>query len=144
RERRPAAVRGAGLRARLAARAPLTGRGGRRIAVAGAALVALAALAVLAGVLLHRRYAALSPRRVVVAVIENHTGDSTLDNLGHMAADWVTQGLAQTGLVEVVPSMAVMRSERVTPGGSHGAGHLDGAGIRALGRETGAGTVVAG
>src|SRR5437899_7418615 len=32
-----------------------------------------------------------------VAVIENHTGDSSLDNLGHMASDWVTQGLAQTG-----------------------------------------------
>ena len=139
-----AALGGPSHRSSIPSRGPLTGRRGRRIAVAGAALVALAALAVLAGVLLPRRYAALSPRRVVVAVIENHTGDSTLDNLGHMAADWVTQGLAQTGLVEVVPSMAVMQSERVTPGESHGAGHLDGAGIRALGRETGAGTVVAG
>src|SRR5207247_205699 len=104
----------------------------------------LVALAALAGALqLPRQRAPLSPRRVVVAVIENRTGDSTLDNLGHMAADWVTQGLAQTGLVEVVPSMAVMASERTTRGG-HSAGHLDGAGIRALGRETGAGTVVAG
>ena len=136
-----AALGGPSHRSSIPSRGPLVGRRGRRgrrLAIAGASLVALAALA---GVLeLPRRHAALSPRRVVVAVIENHTGDSTLDNLGHMAADWVTQGLAQTGLVEVVPSMAVM--ER-TPEG-HGAGHLDGAGIRALGRETGAGTVVAG
>src|SRR6266567_695350 len=62
----------------------------------------------------------LNDRRVVVAVIENHTGDPSLDNLGHMAADWVTQGLAQTGLVEVVPSVSVMSSSR-TPGG-HGPG----------------------
>src|SRR3989442_321461 len=84
----------------------------------------------------------LNDRRVVVAVIENHTGDPTLDNVGHMAADWVTQGLAQTGLVEVVPSVSVMSSSR-TPGG-HGPGHLDAVGIQTLGRETGAGTVVSG
>jgi len=137
-----AALGGPSHRSSLPTRGPLAGRRGRRIAVAGATLVALAALAILAGVLwLPRRYAALSPRRVVVAVIDNHTGDATHDDLGHMAADWVTQGLAQTGLVEVVPSMAVMASGRGT-GGGHGAGHLDGAGIRALGRETGAGTVV--
>src|SRR5256884_206464 len=74
--------------------------------------------------------------------LENHTGDPTLDNVGHMAADWVTQGLAQTGLVEVVPSVSVMSSSR-TPGG-HGPGHLDAVGIQTLGRETGAGTVVSG
>src|SRR5205823_14287828 len=82
----------------------------------------------------------LNDRRVVVAVIENHTGDPSLDNLGHMAADWVTQGLAQTGLVEVVPSVSVMSSSRASEG--HGSAHLDAAGLRALGRETGAGTVV--
>jgi len=59
-----------------------------------------------------------------------------------MAADWVTQGLAQTGLVEVVSSMSVMTAS-VAPGG-HGSGHLDAAGIQTLGRETGAGTVVSG
>src|SRR5207244_4483664 len=79
---------------------------------------------------------------VAVAVIENHTGDPTLDNIGHMAADWVTQGLAQTGLVEVVPSVSVMSSSRA-PGG-HGTGHLDAVGLQSLGRETGAGTVVSG
>jgi tetratricopeptide (TPR) repeat protein len=84
----------------------------------------------------------LNQRRVVVAPIENHTGDPGLDNLGHMAADWVTQGLLQTGLVEVVPSMSVMSSEHAAHG--QAGGHIDGAAVRALGRETGAGTVVAG
>src|SRR2546429_980136 len=74
--------------------------------------------------------------------LENHTGDPTLDNVGHMAADWVTQGLAQTGLVEVVPSVSVMSSSLVS--GEHGPGHLDAAGVKRLARETGAGTVVSG
>src|SRR5881396_407287 len=116
-------------------------RRGRRVAVALG--VVLAVVGVGAAVRLLRRSGwHLNDRRVVVAVIENHTGDPTLDNVGHMAADWVTQGLAQTGLVEVVPSVSVMSSSR-TPGG-HGPGHLDAVGIQTLGRETGAGTVVSG
>ncbi|MGH7644155.1 MAG: protein kinase domain-containing protein, partial [Gemmatimonadales bacterium] len=106
--------------------------------VAGSAAIALVAagFAVTAG-----RRPTLHRDRVVVAVIENHTGDSTLDNLGHMAADWVTQGLAQTGLLEVVPSTVVMSAEHES---GHGPGHLDVRDIRALGRRTGAGTVVSG
>src|SRR6266571_2943813 len=116
-----------------------TGRRGRRIVLAlGIALALLGAGAAVR--LLRGRGAQLNERRVVVAVIENHTGDPSLDNLGHMAADWVTQGLAQTGLVEVVPSMSVMTASRAS--GGHGQGHLDASGLRALGRETGAGTVV--
>src|SRR5439155_20936621 len=63
----------------------------------------------------------------------------SLDNLGLMAADWVTQGLSQTGLVEVVPSVSVMTSAM-----SSGVGVRDAAAIRALGEATGAGTVVSG
>jgi tetratricopeptide (TPR) repeat protein/TolB-like protein len=103
-----------------------------RAAVLGVGLIVLAGVIAVA---FARRVPALTSGRVVVTVIENRTGDSTLANLGHMAADWVTQGLAQTGLVEVVPSVDVM---------GHGAGHLDIAGIRALGRETRARTVVSG
>ncbi len=40
--------------------------------------------------------------RVVVAVLDNQTGDSSQAPLGVMAADWITQGLTRTGLVEVV------------------------------------------
>src|SRR5437879_605964 len=119
----------------------LAGRRGRRIAFATGVLFAL--LGVGSAVhLLRARGSRLNERRVVVAVIENHTGDPALDNIGHMAADWVTQGLAQTGLVEVVPSVSVMSSSRAS--GGHGAGHLDAIGIQTLGRETGAGTVVSG
>ena len=52
--------------------------------------------------------------------------------------------LAQTGLVEVVPSISVMASSLASGAPDPGAGHLDAAGIRALGREMGAGTVVSG
>src|SRR5438874_4666152 len=128
-------------RASVPTRGIFAGSRGRRTAlVLGGAFVLLGAGA--AVLLLRRRAPSLNDRRVVVAVIENHTGDPTLDNVGHMAADWVTQGLAQTGLVEVVSSMSVMSSS-VAPG-EHGPGHLDAAGIQTLGRETGAGTVVSG
>ncbi|MGH7538779.1 MAG: protein kinase domain-containing protein [Gemmatimonadales bacterium] len=109
--------------------------------VAGVAAI-LAAIAVGAVLISPNGHGRLSPRRVVVAVIENHTGDRSLDHLGHMAADWVTQGLAQTGLVEVVPSMQVFATSDTSA--AHGAGHLDAAGVRRLGRRTGAGTVVSG
>src|SRR3989454_6988917 len=112
-------------------------RRGRRVAVALGVVLAVvgvgAAVRLLRGSGWH-----LNDRRVVVAVIENHTGDPSLDNVGHMAADWVTQGLAQTGLVEGVPAVSVVSSSRTS--GGHGLGHLDAVGIQTLGRETGAGT----
>jgi tetratricopeptide (TPR) repeat protein len=79
---------------------------------------------------------------VVVAAIENRTGDSSLDNLGRMAADWVTQGLTETGLVEVVPSVTVMATTG-TPT-KPVTGNPGAAEVLALGRETRARTVVSG
>src|SRR6266550_431020 len=115
-------------------RGVFAGRRGQRIALGVGGAVVLLGAGAAVGLLGHRG-PPLNDRRVVVAVIENHTGDGSLDNVGHMAADWVTQGLAQTGLVEVVSSMSVMKSSHI---------HLDAAGIQTLGRETGAGTVVSG
>ena len=132
-----AALGGPAHRTGVPTRGVLAGRRGRRLTLAAGTLVAAAAVVAL---VVRRPGSGLTDRRVVVAVIENHTGDPSLDNLGHMAADWVTQGLAQTGLVEVVPSMSVMTASRAS--GGHGQGHLDASGLRALGRETGAGTVV--
>lgn len=132
-----AALGGSAHRPSLPTRGVFAGRG-RKLALAGAAL---AVLGVGAAVIRTMRASEPASERVVVAVLENHTGDPRLDNIGHMAADWVTQGLAQTGLVEVVPSPAAFAS--TTPEG-HGAGHLDAAAIRALGKETGARTVVSG
>ncbi|HEU5262871.1 MAG TPA: serine/threonine-protein kinase [Gemmatimonadales bacterium] len=76
------------------------------------------------------REPALDPRRVVVAGFEDLSGDAALAPLGHLAADWVTQGLARGGAVEVVPAAI--------------GGHLDAAGIQELTARTGAGTVVSG
>ena len=119
-------------------RGVFAGSRGRRRIVVGLGLALLAVTT--AGVFLRRPAHALNERRVAVAVIENRTGDPALDNLGYMAADWVTQGLAQTGLVEVVPSISVM-------GNMPGHDQADRRGIdviRALGRSTGAGTIVSG
>src|SRR5881296_405989 len=107
-------------------RSIFAGQRGRRIALGlGAGALALVGAGGAVRLLGHRG-PKLNERRVVVAVIENHTGDRALDNIGHMAADWVTQGLAQTGLVEVVPSMSVMTSTRAS---GYGPGHFDAAGI---------------
>ncbi len=112
----------------------------RRWLVAASVLVAVLVVTA-AGIVLRQPSSVPHPQRVVVAVLENRTGDPALDNLGFMAADWVTQGLAQTGVVEVVPSVSVITS--AMSGGQH-AGLRDAAAIRALGRATGAATVVSG
>jgi serine/threonine-protein kinase len=127
---------------RVPVRGWFSGRRGRRVALAGG-LLAIAAVGVTAALLLGHSDFVLNERRVVVA-IANRSGDPSLDNIGHMAADWVTQGLAQTALVEVVPSISVMMSSMAEGGAGQAGGRLDATGIRRLGRETGAGTVVAG
>jgi len=49
----------------------------------------------------------LEPNRVLVLPFENQTGDPELDRLGAMAADWITRGLAETGVVRAVPAMGI-------------------------------------
>ena len=44
----------------------------------------------------------LRPNRVFVAAFENRTGDPEVNPLGQIAADWITQGLAESGVVEIV------------------------------------------
>jgi eukaryotic-like serine/threonine-protein kinase len=100
----------------------------RKAALLGAAAVIVIAAAEFA--LLAGRRPALDPRRVVVAGFEDLSGDPALAPLSHLAADWVTQGLAQRGTVEVVPAAE--------------SGHLDAAGVQALAGRTGAGTVISG
>jgi tetratricopeptide (TPR) repeat protein len=45
---------------------------------------------------------ALDRTRVLVDVFQNETGDPSLDHLGRMATDWITQGLSYTTFVDVV------------------------------------------
>jgi tetratricopeptide (TPR) repeat protein len=138
-------------------RAILTDSGAARASVvaprrAGArlALGVVAALAVLAlaAIFLWKRDERSQPltdvefERVVVAVFENQTGDGSLDSLGRIAADWVTQGLSQTGLMEVVPTMAVIHYS-MGGTGDHGAAQ-DVSPVWTLAERTGAGIIVSG
>ncbi|HJU69650.1 MAG TPA: protein kinase, partial [Gemmatimonadaceae bacterium] len=81
------------------------------VVAAGAAIVGIALL--LGGErLIRRRADGLVPTRVVVASLGNRTGAPELASLGEMAADWVTQGLQRSGLVDVVPTATVRNIER--------------------------------
>ena len=82
--------------------------------------------------------AAAVPSRVVVAPLENATGDSSLDAVGAMVAEWVTQGLLRTGLVQVVDARTMLETMR-DAGPPRGASYT-----RTLAERTGAGTVVSG
>jgi TolB-like protein len=70
------------------------------------------------GLVLYHRLSSpkLDPRRVIVAVFANRTGDPSLDALGNMASDWVTQGLARTNLMDVVDAAAVHIGGRAASG----------------------------
>jgi DNA-binding SARP family transcriptional activator/TolB-like protein len=85
---------------------------------------------------------ALHPQWVVVAPFENRTGQPALDPVGNMAADWITQGLAHTGLVGVVPFAATPTAPRTAVGVMEGGDTAER--VQALARETGAGIVVSG
>ncbi len=68
--------------------------------------------------LLSHRDPGANPRRVAVAVFDNQTGDPAMDPLGRMAADWLTEGLSQTELLEVVPSGEATGAGTIV-GGAH-------------------------
>ena len=92
--------------------------------------------------LLTRSRPTLSTRRVVVAPLENLTGDSTLTPFGDLAADWVAQGLMRTGQFEVVDPRTAAVAARIV----EGIPRLLRAGDRAvaLAEETGAASVIGG
>jgi tetratricopeptide (TPR) repeat protein/tRNA A-37 threonylcarbamoyl transferase component Bud32 len=80
----------------------------------------------------------LTPERVVVIPLENRTGDSTLDDLGVMAADWIGQAIQQVEAVEVVPvTYARQYFEDASGEGSSDV-------VRAVANRTNAGLVVSG
>lgn len=65
---------------------------------------------------------ALDERRVLVVDFVNQTADPELSSLGRIAAEWIGQELAATGLVSVVPGDAVLRETRSLEGIAPGAG----------------------
>jgi TolB-like protein len=78
-------------------------------------------------------------RRVLVVPFANQTGDPSLDRFGPMAAEWITHGLAESGLVRAVSIAGIERAE------SFSRLPLDPAGTAImLAQASGAGTVVYG
>ncbi len=65
-------------------------------------VVALLVLAGIAALRLQHRGASVDAKRVSVRAFINKTGDATLDPVGAMAADLITHGLSETGVVEIV------------------------------------------
>ncbi len=107
----------------------------RLLLATGAAVVGLAVLAVVGEKLLASRDR-VDPKRVMVAVFANRTGNSTLDPVGLTAADYITRGLFETGLVEVV-DVGVIYVQGRNPSGELTE-------PRQLARRNGAGIVVSG
>jgi tetratricopeptide (TPR) repeat protein len=117
-------------RALVAPEAVQVGRPARRRGLIAAALAAVVAIVVAVALLLPGGGGELNRRRVLVAALENRTDDSTLDAVGRLASDWITRGLLEVEVIEVVPPEAIMW------GG--------GATARQLGEATASGTVVTG
>lgn len=75
-------------------------RRSRLLAVLALGLVAVGAFAA------YRRYSlqtTTAESRVIVTPLVNRTGDARYDPVGELASDWITRGLAETGIVDVVP-----------------------------------------
>jgi tetratricopeptide (TPR) repeat protein len=75
-------------------------------------------------------------RRVVVAVFENDTGDASMDSIGRLAANVISEGLQRTGIVDVVPPNTALHISRTITG--------PGDPVTRLAQETGATHAVAG
>jgi serine/threonine-protein kinase len=131
-----------------AARTPLTSKeitvtfSLRKLIVPALAALAVVALAAVAFVIFRKSGPGLDPNLVVVAVFENQTGDSSLDSLGRMASDWISQGLSQIGGLKVVPTMSVAQPSGMARPKEETRPPLSP--LQALAEETGAGKVVSG
>jgi len=124
---------------------PIPTAGGKQRRRRILAVAAVAVVAVLAGLIWTASRTPrldVDPDRVVVAAFENMTGDESLDPIGPMVADWIGQGLSQTGGVDVVSAVVALRTSRAV--GAETGGLHDVAQLRELAGETGAGTVVSG
>lgn len=111
-----------------------------RVLMTGLVIVAVA-LAVVLRLLLSGPGSGLTANRVLVATFENQTGDTSLAALGHMTADWLTRGLQETGLIQVVDARTVASESEATSAAAQPGGT---AGALELARSIGAGTLVSG
>ena len=105
--------------------APHVPRRGMRAIVASAAVVVLAAIGWFAASRPPASTKAPSSlRRVAILPFTNATGDSALGVVGFMAADWIAEGLSRTGVVDVVPTPAVLEATAGTGRGDQSATHV--------------------
>lgn len=79
--------------------------------------------------------------RVLVVPLVNHTGDSTLDFIGYIASDWITQALAHSELVNVVYGPTAFELARSAAGDTS---HADSDRVRLMAQRSTAGTVISG
>jgi len=107
-----------------------------------AILVTTAIAAAVFFLLIRKPGPALNPKLVLVGVFVNRTGDATLDPLGRAASYAIAQGLSQSGITEVVPTMSVLETSRVIDAAS--GVPKDEGDLRTLAKSTGAGTLVSG
>jgi serine/threonine protein kinase len=69
-------------------------------------VIALAIVTTIAILTFRKPEQNLVPNRIVIAGFDNQTGNTDYDPIGSMAADYISMGLGQTGLVDIVPSMS--------------------------------------
>jgi serine/threonine-protein kinase len=114
------------------------GRRRRAIALAATAVIVATVGALVANGRADRP--ALDPTRVLVDVFQNQTGDASLDHLGRMATDWITQGLSYTTFVDVVSlGTPLLSRQPITPDSNP---PRDGSRLHTLAEANGTGTVV--
>jgi hypothetical protein len=79
-----------------------------RVALLVTAGIAFVALGIAAGraLVVSRGTSDASASRIFVSRFANNTGTPSVDQVGPMAADWITRGLAETGLFDVVQDSA--------------------------------------
>ncbi|MCJ7589027.1 MAG: protein kinase [Candidatus Aminicenantes bacterium] len=114
----------------------------RKLLVPGLIALAVVVIGAASFFTLRKSGPGLDPDLVAVAVFENQTGDASLDPLGRMASDWISQGLSQIGGLKVVPTMSVPQLSPMAKPGEKTSPALSP--LQFLAEQTGAGMVVSG
>lgn len=119
-------------------------RAWRRGAIAS--IAAVAAVAAIALSLYTWRYRApkFDEHRVLVTPLLNLSGDASLDSYGLMAAEWIAQGLSNSGLVQVVDARSMAEIMRDVPSTDAPETDTSVDGARAIAARLGAGIVISG
>lgn len=98
-------------------------------------LLAVGVIVVAAFLLLWKKGQRFDPDLVAVGIFENKTGNSELDNLGHMACERIAQGVKEIGLFEVVPVQTVVMVSQEFQKGDY---------VHSIAQKTEASTVISG